>query len=330
MSAIAKIRRLLHLLERLQSGRIHNAKELAEFCNVSRRTIFRDMKTLQESGISVLYDSSKRGYWVADGPFLPPTDFTLAETLSLILLAQEFGEKMTGVPFQEIARDASLKLQSNLPNHLRHYVGELTEGIRMNVEPHAELADSRQHYEQMLEAVTSRLKIRIQYNSLHEQKQIQTLLSPYRLLFKRRSWYVIGRSSLHRAVRTFHLGRILDSQLTEDEFTIPVRFNLQNYFGNAWNMIRERGERVEVVVRFQPLVAHNVAEVTWHKSQRIAWNTDGSMDFRVVVDGINEISWWILGYGDKAQVLRPSSLVQIVKKHIDRMAEAYSNGKKLH
>lgn len=323
MSPIAKIRRLLHLLERLQSGRIHNAKELADFCNVSRRTIFRDIQTLQESGISVLYDTSRRGYWVADGPYLPPTDLTLAETLSLILLAQEFGETATGVPFHEIARDASLKLQSNLPNHLRNYVGELTAKVAMDVEPHAELRDSRRHYERILEAVTSQIKIRLKYNSLHEEEVIQTLLSPYRVLFQRRAWYVIGRSSLHRAVRTFHLGRILESELTDDEFTIPPRFNLQAYFGNAWRMIRERGERIEVIVRFQPRVAHNVAEVAWHRTQRVAWNPDGTMDFRVVVDGINEISWWILGYGAQARVLRPPRLVELIQSHIQNMSDAY-------
>jgi len=295
---------------------------------VSRRTIFRDIKTLQESGISVHYDSEKRGYWVTDGPFLPPTDFTLAETLSLILLAQEFGATNRGVPFYEIARDAGLKLQSNLPNHLRQYVGELTESVQMDAEPHADLNAGRPHYNRILEAVTSHRKIRLHYQSLYEQSDISTLLSPYRLLFRKRSWYAIGRSSLHRAVRTFHLGRILESELTDDEFTVPPRFNLETYFGNAWNMVRERGARTEVVIRFQPLVAHNVAEVNWHKTQQVIWNDDGSMDFRIVVDGIHEISWWILGYGDKARVLSPLSLIELIQARISCMSEIYrSNGK---
>lgn len=327
MSSIGKIRRLLHLLERLQSGRIHNAKELAEFCNVSRRTIFRDMKTLQDSGIPVLYDASKSGYWITGGAYLPPTDLTLAETLSLMLLAQEMGSKRRGIPFHGIARDTALKLQSNLPNHLRQYVGELSESIQIDTEPHADLEDKQLHYERTLEALTSRKKIRLRYNSLYDRKVIRTLVSPYRLLFQRRSWYIIGRSSLHRSVRTFHIGRIQDSELTEDDFTPPPRFSLQRYLGNAWNMVRERGERCEVVVRFQPLVANNVAEVAWHKTQRVIWNSDGTMDFEVTVDGIHEISWWIMGYGDQAQVLRPQKLVDLITSRVERMAESYQVGK---
>ena len=48
--------------------------------------------------------------------------------------------------------------------------------------------------------------MRLQYSSFAEAAEICTRVSPYRLLFSRRSWYVIGRSSLHRAVRTFNVG----------------------------------------------------------------------------------------------------------------------------
>jgi predicted DNA-binding transcriptional regulator YafY len=324
MSSIAKIRRLLHLLERLQSGRTYNAAQLADFCSVSRRTIFRDLKTLQESGIPILYDSQRQGYWLTSGDYLPPTDLTLAETLSLLILAQELGARERGIPFQEVARDAALKLQSNLPEHLRNYVGEFVANVEIQSEPHADLKAGKIHYQRMIDAITNRCKIRIRYESLYEQSEIRTLVSPYRLLFQRHTWYVIGRSSLHRAVRTFHLGRILESELTEDRYEIPPRFNLNRYLGNAWNLIRERGARTEVVVRFQPLVARNVAEVSWHKTQRIVWNEDGTMDFHVTVDGIHEISWWVLGYGDQAEVLRPDALRKLIAERVQRMAKCYA------
>ena len=324
MSSINRIRRLLHLLERLQSGRAFNAKQLAEFCGVSRRTTFRDLKTLQDSGIPILYDSQKQGYWLATGPYLPPTDFTLAETLSLMILAQELGAKQRGVPFQEAARDAALKLQSNLPGHLQSYVGEVTASIQVKTEPQSDHDPAKQHYERILQAITKRRKVRITYHSLHERQVIKTLLSPYRMLFQRHAWYVIGRSSLHRAVRTFHIGRFSQSETTDDAFEIPPRFTVQRYLGNAWSLIRERGRRTLVVIRFQPLVAKNVAEVSWQTTQRTSWNDDGTMDFNVTVDGINEISWWILGYGDQAEVLEPPELRRLIHDRIQNMARIYN------
>lgn len=323
MSAIDKVRRLLHLVERLQSGRTYNARELAEFCEVSRRTTFRDIKSLQDAGIPVLYDSEKQGYWMAVESSLPPTDLTLQETLALMILAQELGSADRGVPFQETARDAALKLQSNLPGDLRNYVGEYTGAIHIRTEPQTELSNRKVHFQRFQKAITERKKIRIEYDSLHETRVINTLVSPYRLLFLRHSWYAIGRSSLHRAVRTFNLRRVLSSEITEDDFDMPPRFSLKRYFGHAWNMIRERRERTRVHIRFQSLVATNVAEVTWHRSQELKWNDDGTLDYFVTVDGIKEISWWVLGYGNKAEVIAPESLRDLLREHVQSMAALY-------
>jgi Predicted transcriptional regulator len=323
MSAIGKVRRLLQLLERLQSGRTHTTEELSHFCGISRRTVFRDIKTLQQAGIPILYDSARQGYWITASSTLPPTNLTLQETLALLLLANAAGDGDRSIPFQKSARDAALKLQSNLPMHLAPYANELLDGIRIHTEPQAELATSETHYQRILEAYTQRKKVRLTYRSFAEQKTIITLLSPYRLLFRRHSWYVIGRSSIHRSVRTFHIGRVEESELTQDGYEIPPRFSLKSYFKLAWNMICEPGARTKVVVRFQPMVAQNVAEICWHPTQQIEWNPDGTLNFSVTVDGIHEISWWILSYGDQAQVLEPEPLVELVASRARKMVAQY-------
>lgn len=331
MSQVDRVRRLLQLLEHLQSGRTYHAQELADFCGVSRRTIFRDLKVLQDSGVPVLYDSRKQGYWIAQGLYLPPTDLTLAETLSLVILSQGFGHSDHGVPFQEAAMEAGMKLLSNLPGNLRSHIGELTSAVRVRTGPRTRLTGARRCYQMMMQAIAERRRVRLHYHSLHDRSDITTLLSPYRLTFMHRAWYAIGRSSLHRAVRTFHLGRVLHAELIDDRYDIPPRFSLERFLGNAWKFIRERGRRTEVCIRFQPLVATNVAEVAWHKTQRITWNEDDTMDFRVTVDGLKEIAWWILGYGDQAEVLEPPELRDTIARHVETMAQRYGvifNGKR--
>ena len=59
---------------------------------------------------------------------------------------------------------------------------------------------------------------------------------------------------------------------------------------------------------FLPEVAHDVAEVQWHSTQKVTPNGDGSAIVEFRVDGLNEITWWILGYGDQVQVLAPKVL----------------------
>jgi len=88
-------------------------------------------------------------------------------------------------------------------------------------------------------------------------------------------------------------------------------------------MIPEKGRDREVLVHFSRLVTPNVAEVSWHKTQRLVFRDDGSLDFHVTVSGLNEISWWILGYGDQAEVIEPPELRRLIAARAKRMVEQY-------
>jgi proteasome accessory factor B len=315
---------MLQLVELLQSGRSCNTRELAELTGISRRQVFRDLRALQDSGIPLLYDQQRQGYWLAAAAYLPPADLTLDETLSLLILAHNLGRSGAGLPFQSAARSAAAKLTSNLPERLRGHLGELAAAVDVRLDSHHPHATGQHAYTQLLEAIRERRRVRIEYHSLFEGGVLTTLLSPYRLFFRRRAWYVVGRSSVHRAVRMFHVGRIRTLEATGDGYEIPPRFSLDRFLGNAWHLVREPKRRTRVVIRFQPKVAHNVAEVTWHKTQTIRWNPDGTLDFRVVVDGLSEIAWWILGYGDQAEVLEPADLRSAIAGHAVRLTQLYS------
>jgi proteasome accessory factor B len=186
------------------------------------------------------------------------------------------------------------------------------------------LEGKRPVYDQLIEAVTKRRSVRLRYRSLNEGEEIRTKLNPYQLFFSRRSWYVAGRSSLHRATRTFNLGRIAEIELLDDRYKIPRGFSIERFLRNAWHLIPEPGPDWDVVVRFSKMVAQNVAEVTWHKTQQLTFNKDGTLDFQVTVSGLNEISWWILGYGDQAEVLKPPELRSLIAQRVERMATMYN------
>jgi proteasome accessory factor B len=104
---------------------------------------------------------------------------------------------------------------------------------------------------------------------------------------------------------------------------MPRGFSVDRYLGNAWSLMPQAGLDVAVTVRFSPLVAQNVAEVAWHKTQRLEFRDDGSLDFHVRVSGLSEIVWWILGYGDQAQVLRPVKLRRLVAQRAANMNRLY-------
>lgn len=314
----------MRLIDLLSSGRAYDANELARLCRVSRRTLFRDIAVLRDSGLSVLFDDSRRGFRVDRPPHLRPTDFSFSEALSLLVLCDRLGGTRGGIAFQAPARSAALKLLSGLPTPIREHVGELSERHDVRLDAVNPLKGAEDFYAAVAKAAAGRRQIRITYDGYSDGKVFTTLLSPYRLFFQRRSWYVAGRSSVHRAVRTFNLGRVRKFELLDSTFEAPPRFSLDRYFGNAWSFIRDRGERQEVVVRFRPLVARNVADVVWHKTQKLTWNDDGTLDFSVTVDGLREIVWWVLGYGKEAEVLRPEALRETIRGHVAAMAAAYA------
>lgn len=227
------------------------------------------------------------------------------------------------MPFQGPIQSAALKFESRLPAALRLALKHQTRAIELHRQPSRFLEPQSSVYHELIDAAARRHCVRIEYDSVADKKTILTKLSPYRLLHSRHSWYVIGRSSLHRATRTFNIGRILKVQPLEESFRVPRGFSLDRYLRNAWHIIPEPGPNQEVLIRFSPLVARNVAEVRWHKSQRQQLNDDGSLDFRVTVSGLWEISWWIMGYGDQAVVLSPPKLRELIERRIEGMAHQY-------
>jgi len=324
MARTEHIHRLLNIISILQSGRFINTGELAQECQVSRRTVFRDIEKLRQSGLRIAFDEKKQGYQFEDSQFLLPADLTTEEVLALITLCQDLADKKTGLHYLEPARTAAFKLASVLPRKIRKYIGDVIDFRHIRIGPQANLEGTDKLFGQISRAMESHHSLQIQYGSFMEEGVLSTQLNPYCFFFSRRSWYVIGFSHLHSEVRTFHMKRFHQIEvLLETTYEIPNRFSLDSYLGNAWHMIREKDHPYHVVIRFAPLVARNVAEVQWHKTQRLEFLEDGSLCFHVDVEGLNEILWWILGYGKQAEVLEPPELRKLILEHATALIDQY-------
>ena len=112
--------------------------------------------------------------------------------------------------------------------------------------------------------------------------------------------------------------------MLEEPYQIPRGFTLERYLRNAWHLIPEKGPDREVTVRFAKLVAQNVAEVAWHKTQQVRFHPDGRMDFQVTVSGVQEIAWWIWATATRPRCsVRPSPSAVLVAQQAARMAQQY-------
>jgi proteasome accessory factor B len=299
----------MQILTTLQAGKSYAISDLSKMFGTSRRTIFRDLKELQAIGVPYHYDIKTGGYTVEPEYFLPPVDLSLQEALSLLLLVHKARDQIQ-LPFKNSALLAALKIENNLPAQIRQYCNTALQNISTKAVAQAPVRTSAgldKTFAQLQQAIAKKHKVNIQYHSLFENTIIDVELCPYHLLYNNRAWYVLGRSSLHKSVRTFKLNRIRELKTSAKCFVEDKKFDVHDYLGRAWSMIPE-GRIYNIKLRFLPKVANNVAEVQWHSTQKVTRNSDGSATVEFRVDGIGEISWWILGYGDHVQVLAPKAL----------------------
>jgi len=304
--SISRIYRLLRLITMLQGRSGYTANDLARELEVSRRTIFRDLNMLEMAHIPYYYDAEQGGYRISGHFFLPPINLTLSEALAMLLLAGRT-KGVKAMPLLSHGARAAVKLEGALPKVIRDHVGSVIDRMSISFGPVSRHEGLESMFDELSRAISARRVCRIVYISFQERRQIVTNVRPSRLVFVSRAWYLIAYSLKHRQVRTFKLARIRKCTVTKRTFPPPRSAEPDDHFGDAWQMIPE-GKLYDVHLRFAPKVAGNVAEVQWHHSQKVEWNDDGSAEFHVRVDGLGEIAWWILGYGDQVEVISPPTL----------------------
>ncbi|MEO8940850.1 MAG: transcriptional regulator [Isosphaeraceae bacterium] len=306
----------------LRAGRYPNAHDLAEVCEVSRRTIYRDLETLEVAGVPVRYVAERQGYELAVGFAFDPPRLTEDEARALLILSKrQKGDDRFGLHRE--AKTGAWKMLHALSGEGRDRVLALAEQVELRAGTVGASAERTAVYETILQALAGHRQIRLWYHGSDGQTTIATKFSPYRLVQARTSWWLIGRSTLHRDVETISVSRIVRVHATEDFATIPPRFSLERYLGRAWDV--ERGSsNYDIHLRFSRSHADFIQDAVWHSTQRLEPLEDGRLDLFASVDGLDEIVSWILGFGDSVEVLAPAELRRRLAEVASRLASRYA------
>ncbi|GEM77562.1 helix-turn-helix transcriptional regulator [Vibrio sagamiensis] len=112
---MSRSQRLLDLLQLLRRYKYPiSAEKLASQLNVSVRTIYRDIATLQAQGADIEGEAGL-GYILKPSFYLPPMMFSLEE-LEALRLGAEWVSKQANGEFREAAIDALAKISAVLPS----------------------------------------------------------------------------------------------------------------------------------------------------------------------------------------------------------------------
>ena len=292
-------------------------KDLAEKFDVNVRTIYRDMVTLSNGLMVPVYE--ERARWaVCEEHFLPPIRFTVPEALNIFLAAR----LMLGFSHRYDPNvDSTFSvLASVLPGPLREQVQKTLDWMRSLPKSEVYLSVLAK----LAEAWTSQRRAKITYRSLPAARATQRVIEPYFIepAAPGHSSYVIAHCLRAGELRTFKVERIEAIELTDEAYTIPADFDANRYFSAAWGIVVE-GEAQTVRLRFSPEIARLMEETVWHPLQILEKQADGSVIMTLRVFHTYELVTWILGWGEKVEVLEPEALRKEVLQTAKAMVKIY-------
>lgn len=319
--ASERLNRLLQLVTLLQTRTGWDSQSLAAELGVSTRTLFRDMNTLEASGIPCR--SEEGGYKIQQGFFLPPVALSASEVLGLMQLTRFIGHHRER-PFHAHALSAMYKMITTVPEPLRATCGQMLSNISVEPDPKLDTDAEQSYFTQLQQAVGMDRACQVRYTAVNGEGENTFEIEPYLLHHANRAWYVLGKTDLHQEVRMLKLVRIKELTLLTRPFNRPNSYHINDKLGKAWRLMPE-GKVFRIELKFTPRVATNVSEVRWHDSQAIDWQDDGGCVLKFEVDGLNEIAWWICGYADQVEVIKPKKLREKVADLHRKAAGQYSD-----
>ncbi len=320
--SMRRIDRILRLIKCLLSGQCWSLKSLCGELEVSRRTIFRDLAVLRQAGLTYYVDRERNGLVIERIPKVRNFNLNIQEAMALLLILRANGLTKI-IPYGAAAQSAARKLESSLPEPLALQCKKLLQNTELNFGPMSDVESISGLLARLLGVAAERRKVEVTYEASSGIDEITTALHIYKLVFMRRSWYAIGYSELHQTTRTIKVERILDVVVLDGSFVADPQFTLDRYLGSAWQMLRG-DQQHHVVIYFAPWAADEIDAVAWHPTQQTRPQNNGAITLEVDVDGLDEIVWWVLGFGNGARVLEPPELREMIKEHIRAMRTMYS------
>ncbi len=198
-----RLSRLTAILTQLQSSRIVTAKTLAEKHNVSIRTIYRDIRTLEKSGVPVVAEEGK-GYSMMEGYQLPPVMFTEDEANALIT-AEQLVVKNKDASFVQYYADAILKIKALLRGPQKDKASLLKDRIYFTDNYHHQRTSN--DLMRIQSASTNFQVLNIDYLSL-DNKLTNRDIEPFALYSTQEKWLLIAYCRLRKAFRVFRIDLI--------------------------------------------------------------------------------------------------------------------------
>jgi predicted DNA-binding transcriptional regulator YafY len=208
-----RLSRLTAIITQLQSKTIVTARDIASKHNVSIRTIYRDMRTLEKSGIPVITEEG-RGYSIMEGYYIPPVMFTEDEANALIT-AEKLIKQNKDQSLAEQYENAIVKIKSVLKYGQKTKVEFLSQ--RLQVRNNNNNEKTSKYLIQLQSTIANHRMVKINYLSLDKQES-QREIEPFALYTTQDNWILIAFCRKRNDFRAFRLDCIQNLQIMNERF----------------------------------------------------------------------------------------------------------------
>ncbi|MDC8001131.1 YafY family protein [Aequorivita todarodis] len=302
--------RIVAILIQLQSKKIVKAQELADRFDVSLRTIYRDIRSLESSGVPIISEAGV-GYSIMDGYRLPPVMFTREEASSFVA-AEKLMQKFTDKTFGAYYESAMFKVKSVLRGKEKDWIDALQSQIIINPAETLFNENIPNALEILFESIAEKRQVYVKYQSLEAEKPSERYLEPVNIFHENQYWYILAYCHFRKDYRQFRTDRLLQIQRT------ALPFKLEH--GTLDDFRKKEKESHKTKVRI--LVDKSI--VKYIKSHRKNY---GFVSEEIKKEGVemtflthsaeHGFARWYLMFGDYAEVLEPESLKQRLLKIVE-------------
>ena len=219
-----RLSRLTAILTQLQTKRLLTSSTLAEKFGVSVRTIYRDIRALEQAGVPILTEDG-RGYTLMEGYKIPPVMFTENQANALIL-AEQLVLKNKDTSFIEDYSEAIDKIKAVLRQSEKDKVNLLADRTRF--EQNINRERNSNNLSQLQFAITNFCVTKIDYTN-ETNKITSRLIEPFALISTTDNWLMVAWCRSRKSFRYFRLDWIKKMEILAKKFTLH-KMTLQKYF----------------------------------------------------------------------------------------------------
>lgn len=312
-----RIDRLNAILIQLQSKRIVKAQEIADRFEISLRTVYRDIRALEEAGIPIGAEAGI-GYFLQESYHLPPVMFT-SEEASALLFGEKLIEKMSDHKIKSDFCSALYKIKAILKPSEKDYLEKLHERVAVY---NLNSMGDRYHQLRLFEiqdALVNKRVLRIKYEARYAGEAVWREVEPIGLCNYSSRWHLFAWCQLRQDYRDFRLDRIEELQATKQYFKGKKHLTVAEYMDRISNFSSQAN--ISLLV---PKCSLKLIEDSKYWYGFLSQEEAGEhMRMHFANDELNGFAVWLLNTGSHAKVEAPKELNDIVIGYVKSMAEQY-------